>query len=229
MTSTTTMRRWWADDLCQSGRMTPTDILGHQVRVNHRAVDAFRALNTALTHTGYQPGASIGVYNCRNITGSTKWSLHAYGLAVDIDPQLNPYTGGLFSWQRTAFTSTDIEAVEGIRTTTGLPVWSWGGWWTLKHDYMHFQLAVPPGFQVDWGTIPGGDDMAWKQPGDAVEDAADGAAALRYMGGFDLSGVPNGLLQPLGVIADTLMLHDQRLRGGGPLPDHTHTPGRVQQ
>ncbi|HEY3614388.1 MAG TPA: M15 family metallopeptidase, partial [Gaiellales bacterium] len=30
-------------------------------------------------------------FNCRNATGSSHWSQHAYGLAIDVDPIENPY------------------------------------------------------------------------------------------------------------------------------------------
>ena len=230
MAGTATLRNWWVDDRCQSARMTGVTVLGHGIQVNAGAVDAYRALDQALTVSRYAPAASLGGYNCRPIAGKRAWSLHAYGIAVDIDPQLNPQVGGLFSWQKTAFTHTDIEAVEQIKTVDGVKVWTWGGWWALTHDYMHFQLNVPPDFVIDWTSVPRleEDDM-WLKPGDDVDTADDGRAALHYMGGFDTAGVPVGMLQPLGRIADTLMLHDARLRGGGALPEHTHQPGAVQR
>ena len=37
-------------------------------------------------------------FNCRRVAGSSSWSAHAYGAAVDINPLENPYvTGGSVS------------------------------------------------------------------------------------------------------------------------------------
>lgn len=33
-------------------------------------------------------------FNCRNVAGTTSWSRHAYGLAIDINPVENPYLQG---------------------------------------------------------------------------------------------------------------------------------------
>jgi poly-gamma-glutamate synthesis protein (capsule biosynthesis protein) len=33
-------------------------------------------------------------FNCRFVAGTSRWSMHAYGLAVDINPVENPYVSG---------------------------------------------------------------------------------------------------------------------------------------
>jgi hypothetical protein len=34
---------------------------------------------------------NTSAFNCRKISGTTKWSNHAYGLAIDINPLQNPF------------------------------------------------------------------------------------------------------------------------------------------
>ena len=56
-------------------------------------VDAYAALEQALTATGYHPPEkcqSLWSYVCRNIASSGRPSLHSYGIAIDIDPYHNP-------------------------------------------------------------------------------------------------------------------------------------------
>ena len=110
---------------------------------------------------------------CRNAVpspcngGSTStghWSMHAYGLAVDIDPEWNPHRHNvsgpvIFSAQPsqagrqqevaagiagTAFTPGQVAAVEAIRTVDGLQVFGWGGRWRSSHDAMHFEIRLTP-------------------------------------------------------------------------------------
>ena len=37
---------------------------------------------------------NTSAFNCRAATGSSRWSEHAYGRAIDIDPIENPYVSG---------------------------------------------------------------------------------------------------------------------------------------
>ena len=125
-------------------------------------VDAVKALESALMATGYV-AKSRWAYNFRGIGGRPcsygnpgYCSLHAYGIAIDIDPAENPFIGGGFSWSKTKFTPTQIAAVEAIRNTKGEQMWTWGGRWNTKQDYMHFQARVDPAStHVDWSTVAG--------------------------------------------------------------------------
>ena len=121
------------------------------------------ALSTVLSHYGYKSKQSVFAQNCRPITGGSGYSLHAYGIATDIDPGLNPYLSTrTFSWNRTAFTKEQVDAVYRIKTTTGNRLFLWGGYWNTIKDYMHWEIDVPPNdVQVDWTTVDGygGDEM----------------------------------------------------------------------
>lgn len=92
----------------------------------------------------------IGGYNCRKITGTTNsWSAHAYGLAVDINDDTNPYR---LDRLVTDMSAAMIRAVLEIRTVDGIQVWRWGGDWDGRpdtghsnYDSMHFECVATPG------------------------------------------------------------------------------------
>ena len=55
-----------------------------------RCVDAVHALDAVLREWSYETrSADTGAYNCRQITGGSGYSLHAYGIALDINWQSN--------------------------------------------------------------------------------------------------------------------------------------------
>ena len=154
--TTTALRNMWADWLCHkgSGRFADPKFFGKGIGgVPVVAVDAFKALEAALTSSGYEPSSSWA-YNCRNIGGTDRYSLHSYGIAIDIDPSVNPFsTGDPHSGKIKA---NHVEAVLAIKNQKGQSVWSWGGNWK-KRDRMHFQLDRDPNnVDVDWSTVPGG-------------------------------------------------------------------------
>jgi peptidoglycan hydrolase-like protein with peptidoglycan-binding domain len=115
-------------------------------------VDAYKALEQALRFSGYQPDSAWS-YNCRKIAGSSKDSLHSFGIAIDIDPALNPYSAG--DPYSGAIKRHHVEAVLAVKNPQGERVWSWGGHWR-KPDRMHFQIDQGPDrVAVDWLTVPG--------------------------------------------------------------------------
>lgn len=155
-TSTGDLRALWADWLCHkgSGSFANPSFFGKTIGdVAAPAVDAYKALEMALKSSGYQPSSSWA-YNCRNIAGTNNYSLHSFGIAIDIDPTANPYsTGDPYSGKIKA---THVNAVLAIKNTRGRSVWAWGGNWT-KHDRMHFQIDLgPTDVAIDWSTVPGG-------------------------------------------------------------------------
>lgn len=89
---------------------------------------------------------NTSAFNCRDVPGSNSWSMHAYGLAVDINPFENPMmTGGqadppaAAAWADRARTSPAIirhgDAVWQAFRAVG---WYWGGDWASPIDYQHF-------------------------------------------------------------------------------------------
>jgi hypothetical protein len=88
-------------------------------------------------------------FNCRYAVapGPPRWSAHAYGRAVDVNPVENPYleSGRVLPPAGRAFLDR-AHARRGMAVAGGLLVrafaassWQWGGRWTGSPDYQHFQ------------------------------------------------------------------------------------------
>jgi D-alanyl-D-alanine carboxypeptidase/Putative peptidoglycan binding domain len=156
-TTTATLRALWKEWMCGRGDGTFVDVefFGRRIGgVPTPAVDAYRALELALRSAGYEPG-SRWAYNCRLIEGTDQPSLHSAGIAVDIDPEENPYSAGdPFAGK---IGPDHVAAALAIRNAAGARVWSWGGHWSTP-DRMHFQLdRGPAAVDVDRRTVPGVD------------------------------------------------------------------------
>jgi hypothetical protein len=77
--------------------------------------------------------------------GTGSWSMHAYGLAVDINPVENPYVGCGMTRDKTALSYLDRSRMRrGMVTPAVVRAfeavgWGWGGSWSgSTKDYMHF-------------------------------------------------------------------------------------------
>jgi hypothetical protein len=85
---------------------------------------------------------------CTGGTGTGTWSMHAYGLAVDLNPVENPYVGCGQSHEPAAKRYRDrsrhrrgmvTRRVIGAFRAVG---WGWGGAWPGNtKDYMHFSAT----------------------------------------------------------------------------------------
>jgi D-alanyl-D-alanine carboxypeptidase len=90
---------------------------------------------------------NTSAFNCRAATGSSHWSQHAYGRALDINPIENPYVEGDRVYHRASRDYVDrADARAGMAVEKGALVsafdavgWGWGGRWsgTVK-DFQHF-------------------------------------------------------------------------------------------
>ena len=89
-------------------------------------------------------------YNCRKVAGTSTFSNHAYGAAVDINPVENPYVtaDGVLPAAGRRFVdvdrSPDADAPRGVIVADDVVVrafarigWKWGGVWN-EADYQHF-------------------------------------------------------------------------------------------
>ena len=82
---------------------------------------------------------------CTGAGGTGSWSMHAYGLAVDLTPRENPYVGCGQSYDPAARSYRDRSrrrpGMIGGRTVRAFAAigWGWGGAWAGDtKDYMHF-------------------------------------------------------------------------------------------
>jgi hypothetical protein len=88
-------------------------------------------------------------FHCRPVTGGTRWSEHAYGWAIDVNPVQNPYVRGdvVLPESGRAFLDRGV-SVPGLIVDGDIVVaafasegWTWGGTWTTLRDYQHFSLT----------------------------------------------------------------------------------------
>jgi len=141
MQSTSQLRQLWAP-ACNAANCVTIPLYGEgRVTVDRRTVEAVRALNACLERHRYATRRNdTGAYNCRKITGGTGYSLHAYGIALDLNWQSNPYGPNLVTDMPPAMVA-DIKA---IRTNGGALVWRWGGDYSRNKDAMHYEVACSP-------------------------------------------------------------------------------------
>ena len=128
---TRAFRRLYEQDV-QIRRMVP-------VSADHGSDDASMAAD------------NTSAFNCRRAVGSASgsWSMHAYGLAVDVNPRENPYVLGNRVLPPAGRRYLDRTSVRpGMAVAGGALVrafesvgWRWGGVWSGSPDYQHFSTS----------------------------------------------------------------------------------------
>ncbi len=86
---------------------------------------------------------NTSVFNYRFIAGTAKLSNHARGRAIDINPLFNPFIkgdfiqpkGAVYDPSRAGTIATDSFIVAFLKARG----WTWGGDWTDRKDYQHFE------------------------------------------------------------------------------------------
>jgi hypothetical protein len=89
---------------------------------------------------------NTSAFNCRYVAGTTTWSQHAFGRAIDINPVENPYVDGSHVSPRRGRRYLDRSDVRPGMVVRGEVVlrafrrvgWGWGGDWSSAKDYQHF-------------------------------------------------------------------------------------------
>ncbi|HTV70563.1 MAG TPA: M15 family metallopeptidase [Rhizobiaceae bacterium] len=177
--STQRLRNAWAGYGCDESKMERISFGPDFIRVAAPTVDAWKALEKVLAAHGYDIRIEdTDSYNCRAVKGGGGLSLHAYGIALDINWKTNPYRdhqgrraprfssevtqGARAEHVRLGLADTDmtrdtIIAALAIRTNAGKQVFGWGGNWATLKDAMHFQIEVTPAelaAGIDWSTVP---------------------------------------------------------------------------
>jgi D-alanyl-D-alanine carboxypeptidase len=107
-----------------------------------RVVDAYRADDDRSMAANNTSG-----FNCRRVSGSSRWSEHAFGRAIDLNPLRNPYVtrGGRVSppagrpyANRDRRAAGMIHGGDAVVRAFAAAGWRWGGSWSGSHDYQHF-------------------------------------------------------------------------------------------
>lgn len=96
---------------------------------------------------------NTSAFNFRNASGSSHLSKHAYGLAIDINPKINPYIKGsvILPSNGKVYTQRDVSKCKGKykdnmihKNDTAYKIFTkygfyWGGNWNSLKDYQHFE------------------------------------------------------------------------------------------
>ncbi len=90
---------------------------------------------------------TTSIFTCRRSVSSSRWSRHAFGDAVDINPFHNPYvsSGRVIPALATAYVDRERN-VPGVITEEITAMfdeigWGWGGDWNRVKDWMHFSAT----------------------------------------------------------------------------------------
>jgi SAM-dependent methyltransferase len=90
---------------------------------------------------------NTSAFNCRLVAGTSRWSNHAYGKAIDLNPRENPYVSGGHvsppegrkyadrSKRRKGMIFKHDTVTNSFERIVG---WRWGGLWPNPTDYQHF-------------------------------------------------------------------------------------------
>lgn len=93
---------------------------------------------------------NTSAFNYRTVEGSSKLSLHSRGMAVDINPQLNPCVRGnqvspangkIYADRSRDFTGK-IDKNDLAYRLFIKAGWKWGGSWNSLKDYQHFEKEL---------------------------------------------------------------------------------------
>jgi hypothetical protein len=93
---------------------------------------------------------NTSAFNCRDVTGGSGWSEHAYGRAIDVNPIENPYVykDGTTTHPASRPYLDRRRHRRGMAYPGGTLVgafqavgWGWGGDWPRPTDYQHFSAT----------------------------------------------------------------------------------------
>jgi hypothetical protein len=92
---------------------------------------------------------NTSAFNCRFVEGTRRWSEHAYGRAIDVNPIENPYVAnGRTSHRASARYVRRTPCRPGMACPGNVLVrafrevgWAWGGDWRGVKDYQHFSAS----------------------------------------------------------------------------------------
>jgi poly-gamma-glutamate synthesis protein (capsule biosynthesis protein) len=133
--------RWYADDLARVFRKLYEDRfpIRRMRLVDRYGADDMRSMRANNT----------SAFNCRWRAGvCCRWSQHAYGRALDLDPVQNPYVwnGGVSPPAGRAYLDRSdrrrgmVHRRDRVWWAFRAVGWEWGGDWTGEKDYQHFSV-----------------------------------------------------------------------------------------
>ena len=152
-----TTLHWGFDERVRTGRLVVhREVASDVVRVLRRLWDARFPIRRMELVDRY--GASdfrsieadnTSAFNCRYVDGTSRWSEHAYGRAIDVNPIENPFVSGGPTSHRASVPYLDrtpcrrgMGCPENVLVRAFEAVgWGWGGDWASVKDYQHFSAS----------------------------------------------------------------------------------------
>jgi hypothetical protein len=153
-----TVRRWGFDGKVRTGKLiVHEDVAADIVTVMRTLFEARFPIRRMRLVDAY--GASdfrsieadnTSAFNCRPVEGTSRWSEHAYGRAIDVNPIENPYvtSDGRVSHAASRRYVDRSRYRKGMAVPGGVLVrafesvgWGWGGYWSGAKDYQHFSAS----------------------------------------------------------------------------------------
>lgn len=94
---------------------------------------------------------NTSAFNCRKLPGTTRWSAHALGQAIDVNPRRNPDvfphkvlpSNGAAYARRTPLQPGMVNSASVLTRIFSAHGWTWGGNYRTHQDYQHYSL---PGY-----------------------------------------------------------------------------------
>ena len=92
---------------------------------------------------------NTSAFNCRYVSGTTRWSQHAYGKAIDVNPIQNPWVSNGVASPKAGQQYVDrsqhrrgmIHGGDRVVRAFAAVGWGWGGYWSGARDYQHFSAT----------------------------------------------------------------------------------------
>ncbi len=152
-----TMSFWGFDGRAHTGEMIVgarvadgvTRVFGHLFAARFPIEEMRVVAAPELTVPPTGDGNNTTAFVCRPAVGLSRWSAHAYGLAIDLNPFCNPYVRGDLVLPELASSYLDRAAVRpgmvqagdvAVRAFAAIG-WAWGGEWTTPKDIQHFSAT----------------------------------------------------------------------------------------
>lgn len=152
-----TMSFWGYDGRAHTGEMIVnarfadgvTRVFGHlfEAKFPMEEMRVVAAPELDLPPTG--DGNNTTAFVCRDAVALKRWSAHAYGLAIDLNPFCNPYVRGDLVLPELSSSYLDRANVRpgmiepgdvAVRAFASIG-WPWGGEWTTPKDIQHFSAT----------------------------------------------------------------------------------------
>jgi D-alanyl-D-alanine carboxypeptidase len=152
-----TLKHWGFDARTHTGRLiVHKDVWRPVARAFHQLYEAHFPIRRMVPIDAYDgsdfrsiEADNTSAFNCRYVEGTTRWSNHASGTAIDVNPIENPYVSGGRTSHAASRPYLDRSrrrpgmAYEGgalVRAFNRIG-WGWGGRWTWVKDYQHFSAS----------------------------------------------------------------------------------------